>query len=195
MKNINDLSPEERKIAAAIARLPYRTPPRDLSTRIMARITPRPPLWRRALLWLLTPRPLRVAPVWPAAALAATVILVFAVGQFPRDHGADSSQTAEGAPAERIVRVEFSIRVDSATEVALIGSFNNWQTQGYLLHPGGSEGVWTISIPLPRGRHEYAFVLDKTRIVPDPEALLHQDDGFGNINSVIVVDDHAPQQL
>lgn len=192
----NDLSPEERKIAAAIAGLPYRTPPRDLSARIMARITPHPPLWRRALVWLLTPRPLRVAPVWPASALAATaIILVLAAGMLPRDHDALPSQTAASAPTKRIVRVEFSIRVDSATEVALIGSFNNWQAQGYRLNPSGREGVWTVSVPLPRGRHEYAFVLDKTRIVPDPEALLHQDDGFGNINSIIVVDEHAPQQL
>ncbi len=191
----NDLSPEERKIAAAIAGLPYSTPPRDLSARIMARITPRPPLWRRALIWLLTPRPLRVAPVWPAAALAAMALLALAVGLFPRGHGADSSPTAASTPTERILQVEFSIRVDSATEVALIGSFNNWQTQGYRLNPSGTERVWTISVPLPRGRHEYAFVLDKTRIVPDPAALLHQDDGFGNINSIIVVDEHALQQL
>lgn len=88
------------------------------------------------------------------------------------------------------IQVVFSIQVEDAREVALIGSFNNWQGGEYRLRPGEGQGVWSISVPLEQGRHEYAFLLNGNRIMPDPGALLYKDDGFGNLNSVIVVDDH-----
>lgn len=195
MSTPHGLSPEDQKIADMIAGLAYRTPPRDLSARIMARIAPHQPLWRRAMIWLLTPQPLRITPLWPASALAVMAILgVFTASMSPRDREADfrATRVAEIEPStEQTVRVEFSIRVDGAEDVELIGSFNNWKSQGYRMTPNGRDGTWTISIPLPRGHHEYAFNLDRTRIVPDPAALLHKDDGFGNINSIIMVDEHA----
>lgn len=195
MSTPHGLSPEDQKIADMIAGLAYRTPPHDLGARIMARIAPRQPLWRRAMIWLLTPQPLRITPLWPASALAVMAILgVFAAGMSPRDReaGFRATRAAEIEPStEQTVRVEFSIRVDGAEDVELIGSFNNWKSQGYRMTPSGRDGTWTISIPLPRGHHEYAFILDRTRIVPDPAALLHKDDGFGNINSIIVVDEYA----
>lgn len=40
---------------------------------------------------------------------------------------------------------------------------------------------------LPMGRHEYAFLIDGERIVPDPGALLYHEDGFGNRNAVLIL--------
>ncbi len=38
------------------------------------------------------------------------------------------------------------------------------------------------------GRHGYVFFVDGERFLVDPEALLHEDDGFGRVNSVLIVD-------
>jgi hypothetical protein len=47
--------------------------------------------------------------------------------------------------------------------------------------------VWTITLWLPQGRHEYAFWVDHGKVDSDPGALFFQDDGFGNQNSVLVL--------
>jgi 1,4-alpha-glucan branching enzyme len=51
----------------------------------------------------------------------------------------------------------------------------------------GSDGVWSVTVPLPVGEHRYEFVVDNRRWVPDPTAHSQVDDGFGGRNSVIVV--------
>jgi hypothetical protein len=40
---------------------------------------------------------------------------------------------------------------------------------------------------LPDGRYEYMFLVDGQKMIQDPEALIHQEDGFGNQNSVLVL--------
>ena len=48
-------------------------------------------------------------------------------------------------------------------------------------------GVWSLELSLPEGRYEYGFLVDGQRVIPDPRALIHQDDGFGNRNSVLIL--------
>ena len=43
-------------------------------------------------------------------------------------------------------------------------------------------GVWTITVPLTQGVHDYAFVVDGRQWIPDPYAP-RVDDGFGGTNS------------
>jgi 1,4-alpha-glucan branching enzyme len=48
------------------------------------------------------------------------------------------------------------------------------------------DGVWTILVPLPPGVHDYSFIVDGERWVPDPYAP-QVDDGFGGVNSRLTV--------
>jgi hypothetical protein len=47
-------------------------------------------------------------------------------------------------------------------------------------------GVWTVVVPLEPGIHNYAFIVDGERWVPDPNAPA-VDDGFGGMNSRLAV--------
>ena len=76
----------------------------------------------------------------------------------------------------------------SAREVALIGSFNEWQrTDGEMvqIRPGLWEG--TLDDPAP-GAHRYKFLIDRSHWTHDPENPLRIEDGFGGFNSLITID-------
>jgi len=90
----------------------------------------------------------------------------------------------------------FSYYAPSARFVTLAGSFNNWGgTQGggrydptidRMEDPDG-DGIWTIVLPLPPGRHQYKFVLDGgVRWEQDPNNPDKATEG-GFENSLIIV--------
>jgi CubicO group peptidase (beta-lactamase class C family) len=71
-----------------------------------------------------------------------------------------------------------------ASIVALAGSFNNWhQTQTLFVRQGDE---WVCRIDLPPGKSTYKFVIDGDWIT-DPGNLRTENDGNGNINSVLIV--------
>ena len=78
----------------------------------------------------------------------------------------------------------------SARNVALIGSFNDWQSDDgemVQIRPGLWEGVLDR---VPRGRraHRYKFLIDRSRWTHDPENPLRIEDGFGGFNSLIRIE-------
>jgi hypothetical protein len=76
----------------------------------------------------------------------------------------------------------------SVREVALVGSFNDWQTKDgemVQIRPGLWEG--TIDSP-KRGTHRYKFLIDRSRWIHDPENPRRIEDGFGGFNSLITID-------
>ncbi len=206
MTDFQDLDPHQEEAARLVAEMPYAPPPPELSAGVMQRIgvPRRPTLLQRMLNWFVTPQNLRITPWVPALGFAC--LLLFLLGstqshwQMLLSHdraevpGVDK-QLQTSLPANAAVAVVFSLHVQDAKKVALIGSFNDWQKQGVQLQPSGGEGWWTVSLPLKQGRYEYAFVIDGTRVVPDPDSLLYKEDGFGNLNSVIIVEDHAKMPL
>jgi hypothetical protein len=85
------------------------------------------------------------------------------------------------APAPVVMRdtvhvVRFQLAAPGAHTVALVGDFNDWSKYAIVLKPADKPGVWTASVPLTRGRHEYAFIVDGKRWVADPYALTHRDE-------------------
>ena len=80
--------------------------------------------------------------------------------------------------------MQFRLQVREASTVRLAGSFTNWQPL-YDLHET-APGLWTVTLPLPWGVHDYAFVVDGSRWVPDPYTL-QIDDGFGGTGSRIAL--------
>jgi len=82
-------------------------------------------------------------------------------------------------------RVTFRLEYPTASEVFLAGSFNRWDPQSHPLKRT-KKGHWSITITLPRGRHEYRYVVDGQWFT-DPNTL-RVPNAFGSENSVIVVE-------
>src|SRR2546425_1031561 len=128
---------------------------------------------------------LRVRP-WAVGALAAAAALVLLLLARPNatPRGAPAAPTA--ASAEGSVLVRFVLFAPRAHRVAIAGTFNQWDREATLLAPAGTTGVWTTTLALAPGQHQYAFVVDGERWVTDPAAPA-VDDGFGRRNSVVAV--------
>jgi 1,4-alpha-glucan branching enzyme len=71
--------------------------------------------------------------------------------------------------------------------VEVVGSFTDWRPGAIPLQDDDRDGVWQTEVVLPAGEHEYMFVVDGERWVPDPLAGRYADDGFGRQNAVIIV--------
>lgn len=71
-------------------------------------------------------------------------------------------------------------------QVEITGSFTEWQKVPLI--PTGSEGYWEITLDVPAGEHRYSFVIDGTRLVPDPTVATKEPDDFGSVNSILLVE-------
>ena len=94
--------------------------------------------------------------------------------------------------------VEFLFEAPSAKLVQLAGNWpeNNWlagqaQTGGFLvgeMKDTNADGIWERTEPLPPGRYQYKFVIDRVNWKPDPNNPQRVDDGFGGFNSLLIVE-------
>jgi hypothetical protein len=73
-----------------------------------------------------------------------------------------SSLAASQALRPRVVAggVEFAIRAPQARLVTIAGDFNGWSTGSLALVDPDGDGVWTLTVPLRPGRHQYLFFVD-----------------------------------
>jgi len=148
--------------------------------------------WRALLGWCWRPRLVLVTcrPAFAFGGAAIVVILLLALGGLMVEPEVDVSSQVAGvssnpAPAARTqVLVQFRIDAPEARQVALVGEFTNWQP----IYPmkRSEPGIWTVVVPLEPGVHDYGFVVDGERWVPDPLAP-SVEDGFGGLNSRIAV--------
>ena len=131
---------------------------------------------------LWTPRVVTFA-VRPAyTLLAAAAVLLLAVVLM--NQWSDRSSTLARQGGIEKVYVQFRLQSSDATEVRLAGSFTGWQPQYQLRET--APGLWTVTLPLVPGVHDYAFIVDGQRWVTDPYAAAVQD-GFGGSNSRITL--------
>ena len=196
---------------APVLRAPERLPD-DFEARLLARmradrggpVTPLSVAAPRVAPWWRRSRAVRVSPLaglaWAAgfAGLVATGTLAAARSlRAPLDAStvAASGAAIGGAPTltaigaarvDTVHMVRFVIEARDARRVALVGDFNGWAAGATPLTPTARDGVWTVDVALPAGRHEYAFVVDGTRWVADPLAAPLHDD-FGTVSSVVTV--------
>lgn len=71
--------------------------------------------------------------------------------------------------AAELAPVEFRHKAPRAKSVELVGDFNAWEP-GVLRMSRGADGVWSVSLPLPAGRHKYLFLTDgEPRVDPGAE--------------------------
>ncbi|MCU0447361.1 MAG: hypothetical protein MUE85_20895 [Microscillaceae bacterium] len=69
-----------------------------------------------------------------------------------------------------------------AFQIFLAGTFNNWQEKQLLF--GKEDNEWVCRLDLPEGKYAYKFIVDGHWIT-DPENPIAEDDGAGNINSIL----------
>ena len=136
----------------------------------------RPALVERLAQLLWSPREVSIRPAFAFAAAAAVVAVL--VVPYMRPVPSNAPQVASEA-ADPHVFVQFHLET-AAMRVQLAGSFTDWQPRYELRE--SAPGVWTITVPLTQGVHDYAFVVDGRQWVPDPHAP-QIGDGFGGTNS------------
>ena len=163
----------------------------DFEARVMQRVRDESRQLRRSGVWgwMTRSRTISVAPLG-ALALAAGLAGVVALGARDQSRApvvlAPAATTLTPTSAEQLMRFVFVN--PSASSVAIVGDFNDWEEGGSPLRRE-EKGVWTISIPLAPGRYHYTFVVDGTKWVADPLAPRTLEDDFGRPNSVITVGD------
>ena len=77
---------------------------------------------------------------------------------------------------------------DNATGVSLAGDFNAWN---HAAHPlmKDSSGLWLAKVKTPAaGRYEYKFIVDGKRWTEDPSHGMKVSDGYGGLNSLLVIE-------
>lgn len=169
------------QIARGIQQMPDLEPAANLLPSIMAAVQfTKRPWWYRLHIWArarrsITYSPLQVVPVAIAFAIICMVSVLYV-------RTGDRQPILHALQPDRIA-VVFSVKLPAARSVAVIGSFSNWQPHACEL----KEGVWTVTLLLPAGRYEYAFLVDGGTMLSTPLAGFHQDDGFGNQNNFLVV--------
>ena len=73
-----------------------------------------------------------------------------------------------------------------ARRVTLVGDFNNWDARATPLEREPGSTLWSVTVPIQRGRHVYAFLVDSVWTV-DKRAPVARDPDFGVTGSVILV--------
>jgi hypothetical protein len=154
------------------------------------------PWWRR-------PRRLTLSPLAGLALAAGFAGIVVAAHESGRGasrhlppapaHIAAAAGPARAAVADTVHLVRFVLVDRAARRVTLVGDFNGWnRTATQLVRTGARDdaAVWSVSVPLPPGRHEYAFVVDGERWVADSAAPVVEDE-FGTRSSVVTLDGPA----
>lgn len=143
--------------------------------------------------WWRRPMTVHVTPL-AALAVAAGMAIVMITGArvlSPRD-GMPAPTYAAATRVDSVHVVRFVLAAPTASRVALVGDFNRWDVRTHQLDPAGADGVWSISVTLPPGQHEYAFVIDGRQWVADPAAAIAVSDEFGGRSSVVSVGGVTP---
>jgi hypothetical protein len=102
--------------------------------------------------------------------------------------GFQPSSVEGGGPTVTSEGVLFTFIDQKVKRINIVGDFNNWSTSADPLFDRAGDGTWTIRIPLQPGRYEYKYLIDGKKWTPDPWNPDVVDDGFGGLNSVILVE-------
>lgn len=187
-----DLDQADRDLRAALRGLREVTPPPSLAPMVMRRIAEPAAtgLWG----WLRRRRRLSVSPLGLLVGAACAAAVVFTVrARVERRESMIARQVAPvtarssgaaSAPKEAVV-VRFVLRAEGATSVAVAGDFNDWDGAANVLAPSDGQGTFAGILRLPRGTHEYLFVIDGKEWRLDPAASETRPDGFGRVNAVL----------
>jgi hypothetical protein len=117
---------------------------------------------------------------------AIAVLSTLAIGSRIRTAGTPAAVAKVTTSTDTVNLIRFVFVDPRAQSVEIVGDFNEWTKGANRLKLSGAPGVWSVSVPLSPGRHEYAFIINGSRWVADPLAVKSSDD-FGTESSVIRV--------
>lgn len=124
--------------------------------RQLAQPAPRPSWRRRASVAIARPR---IRWGWALAGGVAILAVGVLIGRF---------SFPGGNPLPPAGANLFTVAAPGAQSVAVVGDFSAWQPINLFDHDG--DGVWTVTVALPPGRYEYAFVVNGRWVGQDPLA-------------------------
>jgi 1,4-alpha-glucan branching enzyme len=110
-------------------------------------------------------------------------------GEWLHDPASKENVTNQHGTLNSVLRVRVPVKFtlsgySDAKQVILAGSFNNWNEHRQRMTL--ANGVWTTMIDLEGGKQHYKFIVDGQWIT-DPANPVVEDDGNGNLNSVLFV--------
>jgi hypothetical protein len=183
-----NLEKDLSRLAGLIADIRYAEPPDTLAKTVLSRLEPKrvnsfTRLWRR-LRAPVTVTPLKLMPVGVSIVAVLALALTF-LWREPADRVVP--QRIHEVTDQGIYTVTLFLDRPDATDVEVIGSFNRWSQEGIRMFWDEDRRLWVATLRLKRGTYEYAFRVNGTEIVADPRAVLHQDDGFGHQNSILII--------
>ncbi len=86
------------------------------------------------------------------------------------------------------VSVTFELPADIQAEtLALVGDFNDWDVNATLLKRR-KDGIWAKTLRLAPGAYRFRYLADGTTWHNDPAADGYEPSGFGEDNSLVIVD-------
>jgi hypothetical protein len=97
-----------------------------------------------------------------------------------------NSKKKEPPAPEQIKDVVVTYTNPRASEVSIIGSFNNWEAGATPMRKE-KKGAWTVTLHLRAGTYPYKFLVDRKQKIADPANAAVEQDGFGGSNSILEV--------
>ena len=91
-----------------------------------------------------------------------------------------------GDPGAVLRETQFIMVAPAARSVSVVGHFNDWDMSAAPMVYDSVHGAWSVTIPLPPGRHEFQYVIDGKQRLNDP-TLPQVSSDFGSPNSVITI--------
>ncbi|MCR5751336.1 MAG: glycogen-binding domain-containing protein [Kiritimatiellae bacterium] len=95
-----------------------------------------------------------------------------------------ASAPAKKAAAPELKTVTFTVHAEKGKSVYVAGDFNNWEPTAKKM--AFKSGVYSATVKLAPGEHQYKFVIDGTWCA-DPENANAVANDQGTFNSVITV--------
>ena len=95
-------------------------------------------------------------------------------------------ETMKKSTGSRGKRVSFQVTAEPGSDVFVAGTFNNWNPTQYRMRDNPGSGHCKTTLVLPRGQHEYKFVVNGVWML-DPHGTDWAPDGYGTMNSVLHV--------
>lgn len=170
---------------AAMVAAPLKAPVHldaGFDARVMAKLAAEAstPWWRR--------RSIALSPLGGLALAAGigALMVLGGIGLGRNFAAADAPGVAAAPAADTVHVVRFVFSAPGARTVTLAGDFNGWSREATPLENVDGQGLWSVTLPIPAGRHEYAFVIDGERWAADPLAAVSRDE-FGQESSVLRV--------
>ncbi|OGV48020.1 MAG: hypothetical protein A2X49_13355 [Lentisphaerae bacterium GWF2_52_8] len=83
-------------------------------------------------------------------------------------------------------KVQFELSAKSGSQVFVAGTFNNWNPRASRLKDNPDSGHFKATLRVPRGTHEYKFIVNDIWIL-DPKNAKWATNACGSLNSMLYV--------